>query len=39
MSCALDGLVKVWCPTETPAPGAVLEPQPTYVHGADLPQV
>ena len=32
VSCSLDGLVKIWQPVETPAPGAVLDIAPVYVH-------
>ena len=32
LSCSLDGTVKIWQAVETPAPGAVLDPAPVYVH-------
>lgn len=40
LSCSLDGTVKVWQAVEVPAPGAVLEAAPVYVHppaGAEAP--
>ena len=32
LSCALDGSVKVWSPTENPQPNAILETSPNYSH-------
>eukprot|EP00208_Stichococcus_sp_RCC1054_P002296 CAMPEP_0206138416 /NCGR_PEP_ID=MMETSP1473-20131121/3309_1 /ASSEMBLY_ACC=CAM_ASM_001109 /TAXON_ID=1461547 /ORGANISM="Stichococcus sp, Strain RCC1054" /LENGTH=420 /DNA_ID=CAMNT_0053531851 /DNA_START=427 /DNA_END=1689 /DNA_ORIENTATION=+ len=35
LSCSLDGTIKIWQAVETPAPGAVLDPAPVYVHPPD----
>lgn len=35
VSCSLDSTIKIWQPVETPAPGAVLDIQPVYVHPPD----
>ena len=32
ISCSLDSTVKVWQMAEAPAPGAVLDTTPVYVH-------
>ena len=32
ISCSLDATIKVWQLAEAPAPGAVLDAQPVYVH-------
>lgn len=35
VSCSLDGTIRIWQPVETPAPGAVLDISPVYVHPPD----